>query len=49
MTEGRVNELEDRAIEIIQYEKQRKRLKIILPLWFFSITWKRWTNIKVES
>ena len=32
MTEGRVNELEDRAIEIIQYEKQRKRLKIILPL-----------------
>ena len=32
MTEGRVNEFEDRAIEIIQYEEHRKRLKIIRPL-----------------
>lgn len=32
MTEGGVNELEDRAIEITQYEEHRKGLKIIRPL-----------------
>ena len=30
--EERICEIEDRAIEIIQYEEHRKRLKIIRPL-----------------